>query len=311
MRENLSVDTSFDAFIYSANAIFSSLVTVLTLKWREIKEEQDNFSLLNQVRTVVFTLQDGLFDAYYFKCNDFLVEIYLSGVSLINLSGILIIHCVFATEYCARCSKHRAWLTSAVLDSILGEWARYGYSGNCLVKPCYVEKIVSKVIIVSKMPKRRRKNEENRLFSPKPGFRQSWTKVLGQYCNNHIFLSFLGSLLKQWIIFEIFLPFSLPPPYTKLKLGKNSGYTRPTLFVGWGEGWDLCELENARETQKCPKAFVHDCKYFYLTLTFNIMYTWIFENWVSKKSTHSTTWQCKTIKHHSKDDWKHLSDAGQ
>ena len=60
MRENLSVDTSFDAFIYSANAIFSSLVTVLTLKWREIKEEQDNFSLLNQVRTVVFTLQDGL-----------------------------------------------------------------------------------------------------------------------------------------------------------------------------------------------------------------------------------------------------------
>ena len=31
VRENLSVDASFDAFIYSENAIFSSLVTVLTL----------------------------------------------------------------------------------------------------------------------------------------------------------------------------------------------------------------------------------------------------------------------------------------
>ena len=57
-------------------------------------------------------------------------------------------------------------------------------------------------------------------------------KSLGLYCNIHISLSFLPSLLKQYIIFEIFLHFSLPPPYTKLKLGKNSGYTRPTLFVG-------------------------------------------------------------------------------
>ena len=84
-------------------------------------------------------------------------------------------------------------------------------------------------------------------------------KSLGQYFNIHIFLSFLGSLLKQWILFEILLQFSLPPPYTKLKLGKNSGYTRPTLFVEWGEGLDLCELENAPETQKCPKTFVHNC----------------------------------------------------
>ena len=45
-------------------------------------------------------------------------------------------------------------------------------------------------------------------------------KSLGQYCNIHIFLSFFGSLLKQCILFEIFLQFSLPPPFTKLKLGK-------------------------------------------------------------------------------------------
>ena len=82
-------------------------------------------------------------------------------------------------------------------------------------------------------------------------------KSLGQYFNIHIFLSFLASLLKQCILFEIFLQFSLPPPYAKLKLGKNSGYPRPTVFVGWGEGLVLCELENAPETQKCPKTFVH------------------------------------------------------
>ena len=84
-------------------------------------------------------------------------------------------------------------------------------------------------------------------------------KSLGQYCSIHIFLSFLGSLLKQCIFFEIFLQFSFAPPYTKLKLGKNYGYMCPTLFVGWAEGLDLCELENATETQKCPKTFVHDC----------------------------------------------------
>ena len=85
VRENLFVDTSFDAFIYSENAIFSSLVTVLTLKWRERGTTEDNFSLLNQVSTDVFTFRDGLFDSYYFKCDYFLVEIYLSCVSLMNL----------------------------------------------------------------------------------------------------------------------------------------------------------------------------------------------------------------------------------
>ena len=79
-------------------------------------------------------------------------------------------------------------------------------------------------------------------------------KSLGQHCNVHICPSFLGSLLKQCIIFEIFSQFSLPPPYTKLKLTKNSGYMRPTL------GSDLCELKNTPEMQKCPKTFVHDCR---------------------------------------------------
>ena len=46
-------------------------------------------------------------------------------------------------------------------------------------------------------------------------------KSLGQYCNIHMFLSFLCSPLKQCILFKIFLQFSLHLPYTKLKLGKK------------------------------------------------------------------------------------------
>ena len=43
-----------------------------------------------------------------------------------------------------------------------------------------------------------------------------------QQCSIHIFLSFLGSLLRKCILFEIVLQFSLPPSFTKLKLRKNS-----------------------------------------------------------------------------------------
>ena len=61
---------------------------------------------------------------------------------------------------------------------------------------------------------------------------QSWTKVLGTVLQYSDFSVISLFLLKQCILFEIFLQFSLPPPYTKLKSGKNSGYRRPTLFVG-------------------------------------------------------------------------------
>ena len=43
MRENFSVDTSFDAFIYSEKAIFSSLVLVLTLKWAEVERKRNKY----------------------------------------------------------------------------------------------------------------------------------------------------------------------------------------------------------------------------------------------------------------------------
>ena len=56
----------------------------------------------------------------------------------------------------------------------------------------------------------------------------------------------------------------LPPSPTlyKVETRKNSGYTRPALFVGRGKGLDMCELENVPEMQKCPQTFVHDCSHY-------------------------------------------------
>ena len=79
-------------------------------------------------------------------------------------------------------------------------------------------------------------------------------KSLGQYCNILQITNSANSTNST-----NFLAVLPPLPYTKLKLGKNSGYTGPALFVGRGEGLSLCE--NAPETQKCPKGFVHDCSF--------------------------------------------------
>ena len=76
------------------------------------------------------------------------------------------------------------------------------------------------------------KMKKTDFFPQKSGFRQSWAKSLGQYCNIHIFLSFLGSLINSASFSKFSCSSPSPPPYTKLKLRKNSGYTRPTLFVG-------------------------------------------------------------------------------
>ena len=79
---------------------------------------------------------------------------------------------------------------------------------------------------------------------------QSWTKVRGTVLQYFFFLSFLGSLLKQCILFDIFLQFSLPAPYPKLKLGKKFCIHASNI---------VCGVRNIPETQKCPKTFVHDC----------------------------------------------------
>ena len=64
----------------------------------------------------------------------------------------------------------------------------------------------------------------------------------------------VGGTVLQYSYFSVISWFPLKTVHLfELKLWKNSGYTRPTLFVGWGEGLDLCELENALETQKYPR----------------------------------------------------------
>ena len=61
---------------------------------------------------------------------------------------------------------------------------------------------------------------------------QCWTNVLGTVLQYSYFSVISQFPLKTVHHFRNFLAVLPPPPYTKLKLGKNSGYTRPTLFVG-------------------------------------------------------------------------------
>ena len=65
---------------------------------------------------------------------------------------------------------------------------------------------------------------------------QSWTKVLGTVLKYSYFLLFLGSILKQGSVFEMFLQFSLPPPYTKLKLGKKFWIHASNIVCGVRRG---------------------------------------------------------------------------
>ena len=86
-------------------------------------------------------------------------------------------------------------------------------------------------------------------------------KSLGQYCNIHIILSFLGSLLKQCILLEIFMQFSLPPPYTKLKLGKKFWIHLSNIVCGVrggvGPEWSGKCPRNAKVCQDfCPWLYV-------------------------------------------------------
>ena len=152
------------------------------------------------------------------------------------------------------------------------------------------------------MPNKHRKNEDNSLFPQNQDSDNPGQKSLGQYCNIHIFLSFSRFPLKTVHHFRKFLPVLPPPtpPYTKLKLGKNSGYTRPTLFVGGGEGLELYELENAPETRKCPKNFVHDFSY-------KVWHSKLVSLWCGRTDGRTVTWLPKFL---GWIDYKHFLDMG-
>ena len=77
-------------------------------------------------------------------------------------------------------------------------------------------------------------------FFIKGVIRLSREKVLGTVTQYSLF-SVISAFIIQCILFETSWQVSLPPPYTILKLVKNnSGYTRPTLFMGWGKGLGIC-----------------------------------------------------------------------
>jgi len=79
-------------------------------------------------------------------------------------------------------------------------------------------------------------------------------KALGQYCNIHIFLSFLGSLIKQFILFEIFLQFSLPPTLYEVETRKTILDTRVQHCL-WdeGRGWTCVNWKTPKKCKSVPR----------------------------------------------------------
>ena len=63
----------------------------------------------------------------------------------------------------------------------------------------------------------------------------------------------MGSLIKQCIVFNIFLQLSLPPPYKNLKLRKNSDYTYPRCGVRWGVGRDCVNWKMPKKCKSVPR----------------------------------------------------------
>ena len=75
-------------------------------------------------------------------------------------------------------------------------------------------------------------------------------KSLGQYCNVHIFLSFLGSFSKQYVHpFRNFLVVLPPPTLYKVEIQKKILDTRiQHCLWGEGKGWTC---GNWKTPQKC------------------------------------------------------------
>ena len=120
--------------------------------------------------------------------------------------------------------------------------------------------MVSKVIIiacdyllVSKMPKKRRKNEENRLFPSKPGFRQSWTNVLGTILQYSYFSVISRFPFKTVHPFRNILAVLPSPTLFKVETRKKFWIQRSNIVCVVRGGFDRCELENAPETNKQKK----------------------------------------------------------
>ena len=89
---------------------------------------------------------------------------------------------------------------------------------------------------------------------------QSWTKVLETVLQYAYFSVISRFPLKTVHHFRNFLALFPPPTLYKVETRKKFWIHASNIVCGVREGLDLCELENAPETQKCPRTFVHDCR---------------------------------------------------
>ena len=81
----------------------------------------------------------------------------------------------------------------------------------------------------------------------------SGQKSLGQNCNIHIFLSFPASLLKQCILFKIFVAVLLPPTLYKVKTRKKFWIHVSNIVCGVREGVGPVWIRKCPTMQiKCP-----------------------------------------------------------
>ena len=76
-------------------------------------------------------------------------------------------------------------------------------------------------------------------------------KSPGQYCN--IFLLFLGSLLKQCRVFEIFLQFSLPHPIQSWNSEKILDTRVQHCLWGEGRGWTCVNWKTPQKCKSVPR----------------------------------------------------------
>ena len=129
--------------------------------------------------------------------------------------------------------------------------------------------MASKVIInacyhlfVCKMPKKRRKNEENRLF-PKTRIQTSLDKSPWEstWVLQYSYVSVISRFpLKTVHSFRKFLAVLPPPTLCKVETRKKILDIRVQHCL-WGEGgggWTCVDWKTPPEMQKCPKTFVHD-----------------------------------------------------
>ena len=129
--------------------------------------------------------------------------------------------------------------------------------------------MVSKVIIiacdhllVAKMPIKSKKNENNRFFSPKPRFRQSWTKVLGTVLQYSYFSVISRFPLKTVQRFRNFLAVLPPPTRYKVETQKKILDTRVQHCL-WseGRGWTRVNWKTPQKRRSVPRllSMIVDC----------------------------------------------------